>query len=199
MMIALPDTSFLKPIIGEAKQLGVVVKDLDAAMRFWTDTLKVGPFVVIEEAVGDRDYMHRGKKSDVKMSLGFSYCGDLQLEFVQQLNNAPSPYVEFLEQGREGLHHIAFYPDDYEKACRDLVALGLREVAWVQTRDGQKNGSFFEGPAALGFMIELTPITPERTHYYSGFKILAETWDGSRPIRRYATRANYMASEDCRI
>jgi catechol 2,3-dioxygenase-like lactoylglutathione lyase family enzyme len=198
-MIALPDLSFMKPLLGDFKQLGVVVRDLDAAMRFWTHVLKVGPFVVIEEAVGDRDYMHRGVKSDVRMSLGFSYCGDVQLEFVQQLNTAPSPYVEFLDQGREGLHHIAFHPDDYEKACGELIALGLREIAWVQTRDGQKNGSFFEGPASLGFLIELTPVTPERVRYFSGFKLLTETWDGSRPVRRYATRPEFMASNDCRI
>lgn len=194
-----PAVNVLPPLLGEMRQLGYVVRDLDAAIRFWTETLKVGPFVVIEEAIGDRDYIHRGTKSDVKTSLGFAYCGEMQLELVQQVNSAPSPYMEFLEQGREGLHHVAFYPGHYEKCRAELVRMGLEEVAWVQTRDGQKNNSFFEGPPSLGYMLELTAVTAERIQYYSGFKQLAAGWDGTRPIRRYRTRADYMASEDFKV
>jgi hypothetical protein len=198
-MIMTPDATLLEPLLGKARQLGYVVRDLDAAMSFWTQMLDVGPFVVIEEAVGNRDYLHRGVKSDVQMSLAFTYCGDVQFELVQQINDAPSPYMEFLGEGREGLHHIAFYPDDYEQARAELLRRGMEEVACVQTLDGERQNSFFATPPEVGFMIELTPVTPEREHYYSGFRKLTETWDGTRPVRRYKNRAEYVASEDCKV
>jgi catechol 2,3-dioxygenase-like lactoylglutathione lyase family enzyme len=34
----------------DGTQLTYVVSDLDAALRFWTDVMKVGPFVVIEDS-----------------------------------------------------------------------------------------------------------------------------------------------------
>jgi catechol 2,3-dioxygenase-like lactoylglutathione lyase family enzyme len=198
-MMRTPPFPRLKPLLGEVRQLGYVVKDLEAACAFWTGVLNVGPFVVIEEGIGDRDYMHRGRETDVGFKLGFCYCGDVQVEFVQQIGAAPSPYSEFLAQGREGLHHMAFFPDDYEQARAELLRRGLSEIACVQTRDGVRQNSFFEGPPEVGYLIELTPVTLERARYYNAFKVLAENWDGSRPVRRFANRAEFMASEDCQV
>lgn len=196
-MIPGAESTFLAPLLGTVRQLGYVVNDLEAAIGFWTNVLRVGPFVVVEEAIGDRDFVYKGIKRDIRTSLGFCYCGDVQLELVQQVNTVVSPYRDFLDDGREGLHHVAFFPDDYELCCDQLRGGGLTEVAWVAGRDGVKTNSFFDGPSGLGYMIELNAVTPERLTYYEGFKLLAQSWDGSRPIRRYKTRADYIASADC--
>lgn len=188
-MIPREVSTFLEPLLGPVRQLGYVVKDLGAAIGFWTNVLRVGTFVVIEEAIGDRDFVYKGAKRDIRASLGFCYCGYVQLELVQQVNTAVSPYRDFLDDGREDLHHVAFFPDDYERCCDQLRSGGLAEVAWVAGRDGVKTNSFFDGPSGLGYLIELNAVTPERLTYYEGFKLLAQSWDGSRPIRRYKKRA----------
>src|SRR5690606_28024172 len=97
-------------------------------------------------------------------------------------------------QGREGLHHIAFYPEDYEGACRDLAALGYEEASYVRLPDGTKNVSYFDTPSHIGVMIELVPLTPLRRQHYAGVKLLADSWDGTDPVRRFKTRAEFIDS-----
>lgn len=190
--VAGPFPSFL----GQRTQLGIIVADLDESLRFWTGTMKVGPFIVIEESLGDRKFVHRGKVSPVDMSIAYSYFGDTQVEIIVQNNSAPSPYTEFLASGGQGLHHLAFWPEDYEGACRELDRAGFEEVCSIQTADGVKNVSYYSGPKHLGAMIEIVPLTPARKEYFGVMKRLAESWDGQRPVRRYKTRAEFLASPD---
>ena len=200
MLAAAPELKHLPSFLGQKMQLGYVVADLDAAMRFWIDAFNVGPFVVFEEALGDRRFMHRGRQSDVKMSIAFSYFGDVQIEFISQSNDAPSTYTEFLAGGRAGgLHHLGFWPKDYPEACRELERLGFIEVTSVEMPDGTKNVSYFEGPAHLGTMVEVVPYTPARAKYFGSIRAMADNWDGTRPIRRYANRAEFLASPDCTV
>jgi catechol 2,3-dioxygenase-like lactoylglutathione lyase family enzyme len=177
-------------------QVGMVVNDLDAALRYWTEVLEVGPWVVIEESLGDRTLYHRGEQSPVEMRLALSHLGETQVELISQSNDAPSPYREFLDQGREGVHHVAFWPKDYEAAVTELVGRGFEEVMTVRTVDGGRSLSYFEGPPVLGVMVEVAPLTEARRQYYSAIEVLARTWDGDRPIRRHRTRDDFLASED---
>ncbi|KRB49110.1 hypothetical protein ASE04_18160 [Rhizobium sp. Root708] len=92
-------------ILGRRLQLAYVVRNIDDAMAFWTKVLKVGPFVVIENSRGGRiGAVQRG----VDFTIAFAYFGDVQIELIHQSNDAPSSYKEFLDAGREGLHHLAF-------------------------------------------------------------------------------------------
>ena len=188
----------LPTFLGPGIQLAFVVKDLDAALRFWTEEMQVGPFVVFEESLGERQFVHRGQPSDVKMSVALSYRGDTQIELITQSNGAPSLYSEFFARGGEGLQHIAFAADDYEQACRRLEHSGFQEVSSIQTRDGVKNVSYYVGPAHFGVMVEVVPMTPARQKYYGTIRALAQTWDGSRPVRKFRNSAEFMASDECR-
>ncbi|MET3248803.1 catechol 2,3-dioxygenase-like lactoylglutathione lyase family enzyme [Burkholderia sp. OAS925] len=198
-MISAGDGVILPTLLGKKMQVAFVVRHLEEALHFWTATMKVGPFVVIEESLGDRLFVHRGVQSPVEMSIAYSYLGDVQIEVIAQRNAAPSPYREFLDSGREGLHHIAFWPDEFEGACQNLEEKGFREVSSVRAADGAKNLIYYDGPFHLGVMVEVLPMTPLREKYYGGMKRLAETWDGSRPIRTYCTRSDYMSSEDYKV
>jgi catechol 2,3-dioxygenase-like lactoylglutathione lyase family enzyme len=195
-VISVVDSVVFPTLLGRKMQVAFVVRNLEEALHFWTATMKVGPFVVIEESLGDRLFVHRDVQSPVDMSIAYSYLGDVQIEIIAQRNSAPSPYTEFLESGREGLHHVAFWPDEFETACQFLEEKGFQELSSVRTVDGEKNLIYYNGPSHLGVVVEVLPMTPLREKYYGGMKRLAETWDGSRPIRRYRTRSDYMASED---
>ncbi len=194
----MPDAGLFPSFLGERMQLGLVVSDMEVALRFWTEGLKVGPFVVIEDSFGDRRFVHRGREIEMKMSVAFSYLGDTQIELVVQSNSSPSPYTEFLESSGGGLHHVAFWPDDFDQSCKELERLGLEEVTTIHMPDGMKNVSFFSS-SQLGVMIELIPWTPARRRYVAGIKALAEAWDGSRPVRRFRTRADFLASDECKV
>lgn len=186
-----PTAAFL----GDRVQLAFVVRDLNAAMAYWTQALGVGPFVVIENARGGRDVVHRGALTPLEFTLAFAYQGDVQIELIHQTNDAPSSYKEFLDSGREGLHHLAYWPEDIEAACTHLEAHGFTEVTCVLAADGTRAVAYYESPAQIGPVIELLPMSADRIAYYGRIQRLSQSWDGtSRPVRRYADRAAFLAS-----
>src|SRR5690349_10456882 len=113
MQTLIPNTG-TGSFLGKRVQLAFVVTDLDATLKYWTEVLGVGPFVVLESSKGGRKIIHRGEETDVDYALSFAYMGDVQIEIVMQTNDAPSTYKEFTDQGKTGLHHIAYWPEDFE-------------------------------------------------------------------------------------
>jgi catechol 2,3-dioxygenase-like lactoylglutathione lyase family enzyme len=184
----------LPKMLGTRTQLAFVVSDLEAAVAYWTECMGVGPFVVIEKSVGDRRVVYRGRDTAMDYSLGFSYLGDTQIELIWQFNDAPSPYKDFLDGGREGLHHIAFWPADFEAACVELQKSGFKEVCTMYLSDGARNVAYYDTPGLLGAMVEIVPMTPARSAYFGRIKKLVDAWDGSRPLRRFASREAFLAS-----
>ena len=189
--------SALAPLgfLGNRIQVAYVVRDLDAAMRYWADVLRVGPFVVIANSRGDRTVLHQGRPTDVEFTLAFAYLGDAQIELIAQTNDAPSVYKDFLDSGREGLHHLAYWPDDMASACRTLEENGFEELSAVIAEDGSRSLVYYRAPAHIGCIVELLPMNSERAEYYGRIQRLGKTWDGqTRPVRRFADRAAFLAS-----
>ena len=184
----------LPAFLGKRIQLAFVVKDLEAALRYWTETLKVGPFVVIEKSVGDRKVVHRGVETKMDMTLAFAYMGDVQIELIHQTNDAPSPYKEFTDSGREGLHHVAYWPEDFEGACGYLESSGFREICSIYMADGNRNVAYYCAPDFIGAMVEIVPMTPARATYFGRIQRLCANWDGTRPVRRFVDREAFLAS-----
>ena len=184
------------PKLGQRMQLGHVVSNMDTALTYWTEVMGVGPFVVLDSSVGDRQFFHRGEPSDVNFSIAISYMGDVMIELITPLNSEPSPYIEFLRSGREGLHHIGLWPTDFSATCEEMKQSGFTEVSSIRRPDGTKDIIYCDTPGAVGAMVELAEMTPLRARFLGGIKALADSWDGSRPIRRYADRAAFIASKD---
>jgi catechol 2,3-dioxygenase-like lactoylglutathione lyase family enzyme len=181
--------------LGERVQLAFVVKNMDAAIKYWTETLRVGPFIVIEKSRGDRTVYYRGAETPVDFSIAFAYMGDVQIEFIQPTDDEPSIYKEFLDSGREGFHHVAYWPKDFEAACAHLEASGFSEISSVRTRDGKRNVAYYETPQHIGSIVEIVPLTADRAAYFSRIQRLSQTWDGvTRPVRRFVDRAAFLAS-----
>jgi hypothetical protein len=189
-------TPMIAARLGRQMQLGHVVSDIDAALRYRTEIMGVGPFVMLDTSVGaNRRFIHRGKPSPVEFSIAFSFVGNAMIELISPSNSAPSPYSEFFASGREGLHHVGFWPSDFEQTCGDLLRSGFTEVSSIESSDNTRI-IYCDAPGPLGVMVELGPMTPERRAFYAAIKALADTWDGSRPVRRYADRAAFNASAD---
>ncbi|KRF22387.1 VOC family protein [Phycicoccus sp. Soil802] len=186
----------LPDLLGRRIQVSMVVHDLEAAARLWSEHLGVGPWILIEDALEDRTFIHRGRRSDVQMSLALTYSGETQFELISQSNDAPSPYREFLDAGREGVQHLEFWPEDYAASCRALESAGFVELSTIHLPDGTKNASYYESPASVGVVVAVVPMTPFRHSYMSVIEELARDWDGTRHLRRYATRADFLASDD---
>ena len=110
-------------IFGSVRQNGYVVRDIRAALTHWTERLGVGPFYYIKQAPIE-DFRYRGEPSDLVVSIALAQSGPLQIELIQQRNDAPSMYRDFLAAGHEGLQHIAYWTEDFDRdleRARDRV------------------------------------------------------------------------------
>lgn len=198
-MHSVAEASLLRSLLGDSMQLSYVVSDLEASLRFWTEAAGTGPFVVIDNAADDRTVVYRGRRAKVNMSLAFSYVGNLQIELISATSSEPTPWTDFLASGREGLHHLGFWPQDYGRSCTELTRMGFAMECWIETDTGSISSNYFRAPPHFGAMVELAPNTPARKRYFAGIKALANRWDGDRPVRRYKTREDYLASDDCKV
>ena len=112
-------------IFGAVRQNGYVVRDIQAAMKHWIEIMGVGPWYYMERVTTDY-FRHRGQDSAVEMSIALANSGDLQIELIQQRNDAPSMYREFLDCGREGLQHMSYWTNDYQALYDKALALGYK-------------------------------------------------------------------------
>ena len=168
-------------IFGKIIQTAYVVRDIEAAMRHWTGLMGVGPWFYREKAPLET-FTYGGRPSGLEMSIALGYDGDMQFELIQQRNDAPSVYRDFLETFGEGQQHLGFRVDDLDAAIEKGAALG-----YTVTQEGFIANS---GPFAYmgagghpGAMIEFLPMPELRRRSWEIIKGWARGWDGSDPIR----------------
>jgi catechol 2,3-dioxygenase-like lactoylglutathione lyase family enzyme len=169
-------------IFGDIRQNGYVVRDIEAAMKHWTETLGVGPFFYIPELRVD-SFFYRGEPSSPpRISIALANSGDLQIELIQQHDDAPSMYRDFLRAGREGLQHVSSWVEDIDALIERAEAAGHRIA---------QSGAIATGVRFVYFDTELHPGTVFEVSNLAGrFAALpqmiadaARGWDGSDPIR----------------
>ena len=85
---------------GQIRQLAYVVDDLDAAIARWITTTGVGPWLVYRNA--RMQGVCRGQDTEVKLHVGLSYQGDVQIELIQPLSTSPSGAASGQGQGSCG-------------------------------------------------------------------------------------------------
>jgi hypothetical protein len=179
-------------LAGSDLQLGCVVRDFESAIRQWSSFLNVGPWIVISD-FPNYERIHRGQIVDVQADIAFTYFGDVQLEFIHQRNDAPSPYREFLASGREGLQHFGFFTKDFAGATRAVRAAKLEPVYVTGPKGAVNKTTYYEISNSANPMIEVIDLTPQRIALYGVMKSLGKNWDGAQPVRRYASMSTFAA------
>jgi len=170
-------------IFGDIRQNGYVVRDIEAAMQHWTAVLGVGPFFYFEH-VPVQQPTYRGAPSSFDMSIALTNSGPLQIELIQQRNDAPSMYRDFLRAGHEGLQHVAYWTEAFDADLARLAAAGF-EVGQSGCIGGE-NGRFvyFTAEGHPGTVVELSEISGLKGQFFRHIADVARTWDGTDPIRR---------------
>ena len=171
-------------VFGKVCQNGYVVRHIEAAMKHWIEVMGVGPWFYIEDVKTDW-FKHRGVASDVKMSIALANSGDLQIELIQQRNDAPSMYKEFIDAGLEGLQHMSYWTHDYQGLYDKALSLGY--VVGHEGAIGGEKGRFayFDTQAHPGTVVEISDISGTKGRTFEHIRKVAEGWDGSNPIRTF--------------
>jgi methylmalonyl-CoA/ethylmalonyl-CoA epimerase len=122
--------------------IGIAVHDIEAAAKFYTETLGL-ELGGIEEV------------ADQKVKVAFLPVGEVRIELVQP-TSPDSPVAKFLEKNGQGFHHIAYQVADTGAEVERLLADGVRMVD-QQPRGGAHNTriAFVHPKASGGVLTEL--------------------------------------------
>lgn len=167
-------------LFGEIRQLGYVVRDIDKALRHWTEVLRVGPFFYVER-LPVTNFRYKGQPSDVHASIAIGNSFGTQIELIQQRNDAPSMYRDFIGAGHEGVQHVSTWPEDY-----DGVVARAQAAGFVIGQSGESNRgpfAYFESDGHLGSVMEIAAYTPTRRRQFEAIEAAARIWDGRDPVR----------------
>jgi hypothetical protein len=177
-------------IFGDIRQNGYVVRDIDAAMQFWIERLGVGPFFYLEEAPIE-NFCYYGEPSDMVASIALANSGPLQIELIQQRNEAPSMYRDFLAAGHEGLQHVAYWTERFDEDFARIESLGytIGQSGEVGGHDGRMVylDTTRDTEGHPGTVVELSEISGPKGRTFRMIAEKARAWDGSDPIRRIRT------------
>jgi methylmalonyl-CoA/ethylmalonyl-CoA epimerase len=94
--------------------IGVAVKDLSQASKFYTDVLGIN--IQEEEVVADQ-----------KVKVAFLPITDSEVELLE--STAPDgPVARYIDKNGEGIQHIAFRVENIEEALEEMKAKGIRLI-----------------------------------------------------------------------
>ena len=169
-------------------QNAYVVRDLEAACARLHRLYGMGPFVGGGEGQLSR-HVYRGTPTDpIRIRGVFVQSGDLNVELVQLLSDAPSAFHDMYAGGGEGFHHNALFCADYEATRDAWVAEGYAVASEFETAFGAKI-CYIDARETHGHMIELYPENEVIRGMYRKARDAAQTWDGGElivPWDRYA-------------
>jgi methylmalonyl-CoA epimerase len=126
----------------EIDHVAIVVKDLDAAVRLYTQTL--GFKEIYREIVADQGVEAVGLQA-----------GGSVIELLRPLDGQ-SPIAKYRGDADSRLHHTAYRVDDIQTKLRELKARGVRLID-EQPRNGAHGNliAFLHPTSTAGVLIEL--------------------------------------------
>lgn len=167
---------------GDMRQIGVVVRDIESAMRHWVEVCGVGPWFYAEE-LPLTAFSYRGDRhDDLHISVALANSGDVQIELIQQRCETPSMYRDFLAAGHEGMQHWSSWPHDYAARLERARAAGFEVGQEGDSPRGRFVYLWNEGHP--GTVIEMAELTEARARIFDAIRAAAGNWDGAEPIRR---------------
>lgn len=170
-------------LFGEVRQIGYVVKDIEAAMHFWSETLGIGPWFYAPRIVDDY-FEYKGKPSPLQRAVALANSGSVQMELLQQLNDAPSMYKDFLDAGHTGAQHFAYWTTSFDADMERLTARGLKVGMRGQVGPGGRY-VYFETEFHPGTVIELSEVSGPKGKLFETIRQAGQNWDGADPIRPF--------------
>lgn len=141
-----------KDLWARTYQVGVVVKDIDQATRFY-ERLGIGPFVEGPSAHALERKIYGRNNPDARVKGRITQMGSVEFELLQPVSG-DSIQAEFLEQHGEGVIHLCAHTDDLDRDMAELTELGFEVISSAILADGGKF-AYFDTRKVGGLILEL--------------------------------------------
>ena len=163
---------------GPVRQMGHVVDDIDLWMDELSREQQLGPWLVMRNVALPCTF--RGEKSLPEIHVALTYRDDMQIELIQPLNDAASPYREVLQSGQYGLHHTAHLCADIHRDTERAMAQGFQIACDIRMMGSRY--VYLEKPDEPGYVEFLPASLMMRGMFRQGIAA-SRKWQGQgRPI-----------------
>ncbi|HSW54712.1 MAG TPA: methylmalonyl-CoA epimerase [Ignavibacteriaceae bacterium] len=128
--------------LSHIEHIGIAVKSLDEAIKFYEEVLGLKCYAVEEVA-------------DQKVKTAFFQIGQTKIELLES-TDPEGPIGKFIEKRGEGIHHIAFAAMGLESSLEELKSKGIKLID-EKPRKGAEglNIAFLHPKATYGVLTEL--------------------------------------------
>lgn len=137
--------------------IGVVVRDVEEAARYYSDVFGLGPFRFAPLAPGT--YWYRGKPAPVTLKMALAETGTHEFELIEYVAG-DGPWKAFIDEKGEGIQHLAYTVDDaeYDAWLAHLSSKGIGLLWSAEARVeglGHVRAAYLDSAAIGGIIIEL--------------------------------------------
>jgi len=123
--------------------IGIAVKSIDEALKFWEETLGI-------KCTG------REEVAEQKVVTAFLPLGGTEIELLEP-TSPESPISKFIESRGEGIHHLALKVEGIEAALKELKDKGIRLIdEKPRCGAGGAKIAFVHPKAAGGVLLEIS-------------------------------------------
>ena len=121
------DTNKDKLWTPELRHFGIVVRNLEAAMKNYRDILGIEGWQILDsEEAGVTDTTYHGNPVKHRFRVGLANMGPVRLELIQPVEG-DNICNDFLEELGQGLHHVGhIWVKNMDEAIKEFEAQGFR-------------------------------------------------------------------------
>ncbi|TFG21871.1 MAG: hypothetical protein EU532_14855 [Promethearchaeota archaeon] len=138
-------------------QLGYVYKDIEKQMKIMETFYKVPKFAVFDNK--GNIYKYRGKDSKIHTRIAISRLFNTQIELIQ-LIEGECIFKEFIESGREGLHHFGIFVENLDAYIQEFKKKGMEVVHAGQT--AKQKVAYVDSEKTFGIFLEFQETIKKR-------------------------------------
>jgi catechol 2,3-dioxygenase-like lactoylglutathione lyase family enzyme len=169
---------------GEIRQVAYIVPDIEAAMDHWSRVMGIGPWFY-NPRVPIRHYHYRGQTYEPHNSVALANAGTLQIELLQTRNDVPSMYRDFLQAGRSGVQHVAYWTEDFDADLARAQAAGFEVCMGGEVGENGRFVYFDDRSGLPGTTIELSEVAGPKGRMFRMIREASVGWDGKDPVRPF--------------
>lgn len=171
-------------LFGPVFQMAYVVADLDPFIDHLTGNLGVGPFFLFPTPL-PFEWLKRHDEpthqTEILSHAALAYSGDTMIEVIVP-GRDPSPYRDFLDAGRSGLHHLGTWATDYDAQMAVARAAGIR--VGIEGKLPMSRFAYLETDTLFpGTMVEIIEPEQPMLELFKMIKEAGRDWDGKDPLR----------------
>ena len=131
--------------IMKINHIGIVVADIDEALKFWRDAMGI-------------EVSHLEEVSSQKSQVAFLPVGESEVELVKPTSDDSGTAKFLLEKGG-GMHHLCFEVPDIAAKLADLKAKGIRLINEEPMVLPDRKMAFIHPKSTGGVLVELYEIS----------------------------------------